>query len=227
MIRYCGKNLGFSKKVLIYSVSVFSNLLAVQTSPMAQNSKNIVTFVTGNIKKLEEIKQILGPKVPFEIKHQKIDLPELQGEMDDISIKKCDEARKIVQDRVVVEDTCLCFNALGGLPGPYVKWFLEKLGPPGLNKMLAGFEDKSAKAVCTFAFGDQDGKVHLFRGETHGQIVEPRGPDTFGWDSCFQPDGYSLTYAEMPKEQKNQISHRYKALNKLREHLVKINATES
>ena len=53
---------------------------------------------------------------------------------------------------VMVEDTCLCFNAYGGLPGPYIKWFLQRLGHEGLNKMLAGFEDKSAYAQCTFAY---------------------------------------------------------------------------
>jgi inosine/xanthosine triphosphate pyrophosphatase family protein len=43
---------------------------------------------------------------------------------------------------VVVEDTSLCFNALGGLPGPYIKWFLKNLGPRDLPKLLAGFDDK-------------------------------------------------------------------------------------
>ena len=52
----------------------------------------------------------------------------------------------------MVEDTSLCFNACGGLPGPYIKWFLAKLGHDGLNRMLAGFEDKSAYAQCIFAF---------------------------------------------------------------------------
>ena len=52
----------------------------------------------------------------------------------------------------MVEDTCLCFNAMHGLPGPYCKWFLQKLGHDGLNRMLVGFEDKSAYAQCTFAY---------------------------------------------------------------------------
>lgn len=52
----------------------------------------------------------------------------------------------------MVEDTSLCFNAYGGLPGPYIKWFLQKLGHEGLNAMLAGFEDKSAYAQCIFAY---------------------------------------------------------------------------
>lgn len=53
---------------------------------------------------------------------------------------------------VMVEDTCLCFNALQGLPGPYIKWFLQKLGHDGLNRMLAGFDDKTAYALCVFAY---------------------------------------------------------------------------
>lgn len=76
-----------------------------------------ITFITGNAKKLEEVVAILGKEFPRELVSKKVDLPELQGEMDEISIKKCQEAAKLVQGPVIVEDTCLCFNALGGLPG--------------------------------------------------------------------------------------------------------------
>ncbi|XP_069718470.1 inosine triphosphate pyrophosphatase isoform X2 [Phaenicophaeus curvirostris] len=133
-----------------------------------------------------------------------------------------------VQGPVIVEDTCLCFNALGGLPGPYIKWFLEKLKPEGLYKLLAGFEDKSAYALCTFAFstGNLEEPVKLFKGQTHGLIVEPRGPRDFGWDPCFQPDGYNQTYAELPKAVKNSISHRYRALSELSTFLLQSNVTE-
>ncbi|CAG9771212.1 unnamed protein product [Ceutorhynchus assimilis] len=176
-----------------------------------------ITFVTGNAKKLEELIAILGP-FPKEIVNKKLDLPELQGEIEDICTKKASEAFKAVGGPVLVEDTCLCFNALKGLPGPYVKWFLEKLGPEGLYTLLTGYEDKSAEAVCTFAYhSDENGdKVVLFQGRTEGEIVSPRGTREFGWDACFQPKGYNLTYAEMPKPEKNKISHRFKALDKLR-----------
>nr|XP_056700631.1 inosine triphosphate pyrophosphatase [Euleptes europaea] len=181
-----------------------------------------VVFVTGNAKKLEEVIQILGDSFPYRLVAKKIDLPEYQGEPDDISVQKCQEAAKQVQGPVIVEDTCLCFNALGGLPGPYIKWFLEKLKPEGLYKLLAGFEDKSAYALCTFAFstGNPEDPVKLFKGQTHGQIVDPRGPRDFGWDPCFQPEGYEQTYAELPKPVKNSISHRYKALNKLSAYFI-------
>lgn len=181
-----------------------------------------ITFVTGNAKKLEEVLSILGNSFADRLVSQNVDLPELQGEIDDICIKKCREAAKVVGGPVIVEDTCLCFDALKGLPGPYIKWFLAKLGPEGLYQMLSGYEDKSAKAVCTFAYHTgENGDVKIFQGSTSGQIVSPRGSNDFGWDACFQPDGYDKTYAELPKEEKNKISHRFKALNELKQYLSK------
>ncbi|XP_020654176.2 inosine triphosphate pyrophosphatase [Pogona vitticeps] len=192
---------------------------------MSWGTGRSVVFVTGNAKKLEEVTQILGDSFPYKLVAKKIDLPEYQGEPDDISVKKCQEAVKQIQGPVIVEDTCLCFKALGGLPGPYIKWFLEKLQPEGLYKLLAGFEDKSAHAVCTFAFssGNPEDPVKLFKGQTNGQIVNPRGPRDFGWDPCFQPEGYDQTFAELPKSVKNCISHRYKALKELSNYFVQQN----
>ncbi|NP_001040500.1 inosine triphosphatase isoform X1 [Bombyx mori] len=180
-----------------------------------------ITFVTGNLKKLEEFRAILGANFPFEVVSHKLDLPELQGEIDEVSIKKCQEAARLLKQAVIVEDTSLCFNALCGLPGPYIKWFLDKLKPEGLPRLLAGWEDKSAVAVCTFAYcsGEKD-NVILFQGRTKGIIVEPRGTRDFGWDCVFQPAGYNKTYAELPKTEKNLISHRYKALEKLRNYFI-------
>lgn len=185
------------------------------------SSKKVLTFVTGNAQKLAEIKTILGANFPLDIRSEKIDLPEWQGDIDEISIKKCQEAAKHVKGGVVVEDTSLCFNALKGLPGPYIKWFLDKLGPEGLHQLLAGWDDKSAEAVCTFAYTEgEDKEVLLFQGKVPGTIVYPRGPRDFGWDPIFQPNGYEKTYAEMPKSEKNQISHRFTALDKLRNHFL-------
>ncbi|XP_048800502.1 inosine triphosphate pyrophosphatase isoform X2 [Lagopus muta] len=136
---------------------------------MAAPVRRSVVFVTGNAKKLEEVTQILGDSSPYTLVAKKIDLPEYQGEPDEISVQKCREAARQIRGPVIIEDTCLCFNALGGLPGPYIKWFLEKLKPEGLYKLLAGFEDKSAYALCTFAFstGNPEEPVKLFKGQTH------------------------------------------------------------
>lgn len=64
---------------------------------------------------------IFGDQMPFQLVAQKIDLPELQGEPDQVAIEKCRIAAKQVAGPVMVEDTSLCFNALGGLPGIYIK----------------------------------------------------------------------------------------------------------
>ncbi|XP_077252536.1 inosine triphosphate pyrophosphatase family protein [Tasmannia lanceolata] len=181
-----------------------------------------VTFVTGNAKKLEEVRAILGPSIPFQ--SLKLDLPELQGEPEEISKEKARLAVKEVNGPVLVEDTCLCFNALNGLPGPYIKWFLQKIGHEGLNNILKAYDDKSAYAMCVFslALGPNADPIS-FIGKTQGSIVPPRGPPDFGWDPIFQPDGYQQTYAEMPKEEKNTISHRSKALALVKSHFAAAN----
>ncbi|CAN0029919.1 unnamed protein product [Pylaiella littoralis] len=185
-----------------------------------------VTFVTGNANKLKEVKQILGSSFPFPLENKKVDLPELQGEAHDVSREKCRLAAEQVQGPVMVEDTGLCFSALGGLPGPYIKWFLDGTGHEGLNSILAGFDDKTAYAQCVFAFCAGPGKeVKIFDGRTAGSIVPARGPTDFGWDPVFQPEGRDLTYAEMDKADKNVISHRGRALGMLKEY-VDANAGE-
>ncbi|GLJ25131.1 hypothetical protein SUGI_0480640 [Cryptomeria japonica] len=181
-----------------------------------------VTFVTGNAKKLEEVKMIFGQTVTLQ--SLKLDLPELQGEPENISKEKARLASRQVNGPVLVEDTCLCFNALKGIPGPYIKWFLEKIGHEGLNNLLHAYEDKSAYALCIFSLSlGPDSEPLSFVGKTEGKIVQPRGPPNFGWDPIFQPDGYTETYAEMPKEEKNKISHRRKALDNVKAHFAAAN----
>ena len=184
-----------------------------------------LTFVTGNKKKLEEVRYILNSNskhLPFDITNQKIDLPELQGDDPvEIAKEKCKLAAEQVQGPCFTEDTSLCFHALNGLPGPYIKWFLEKCGHDGLNKMLVGFDDKSAYAQTVFAFTLGPGcAVEVFDGRTEGTIVPPRGSLDFGWDPVFEPlEGNGKTYAEMTKHEKNAISHRGRSLAKLSAYL--------
>ncbi|KAL6971133.1 hypothetical protein U1Q18_030813 [Sarracenia purpurea var. burkii] len=183
-----------------------------------------VIFVTGNAKKLEEVRAILGQSIPFQ--SLKLDLPELQGEPEEISKEKARLAANEVNGPVLVEDTCLCFNALKGLPGPYIKWFLQKIGHEGLNNLLVAYEDKSAYALCVFSLAlGPDVEPMTFMGKTPGKIVPPRGPNDFGWDPIFQPDGYDQTYAEMPKDEKNKISHRSRALALVRSHFAEAGYT--
>ena len=99
---------------------------------------------------------------------------------------------------------------------------MSKLGPEGLYQLLAGWEDKSGFALCTFAYSDgtHNGEIKVFTGKTDGTIVPPRGPRNFGWDPCFQPEGFDQTYAEMAKETKNSISHRGRALESMKDYFL-------
>jgi inosine triphosphate pyrophosphatase len=90
-----------------------------------------IYFITGNANKLKEFNQMIGKIEPFEFLSKNIDLPEYQGEPEEIAIAKCETALKIAECPILIEDTSLCFNALGGMPGPYIKWFLDKLKPEG------------------------------------------------------------------------------------------------
>ncbi|POS69652.1 inosine triphosphate pyrophosphatase [Diaporthe helianthi] len=194
------------------------------------SATHVVNFITGNKNKLGEVKAILEPTI--EVRSQALDLIEVQGTVEEVTIAKCKSAaeqaclfRSNLTDTsiagpiqiggpVLVEDTCLCFDALNGLPGPYIKWFMKDLGHSGLNNLLAAYDDKGAKAVCTFGFSQGPGhEPMLFQGVTQGRIVPARGPANFGWDPIFEYEGQ--TYAEMDKAAKNKISHRGRALEKL------------
>ena len=79
--------------------------------------------------------------------------------------------------------------------------------------MVQNFDDHTAYAQCIFAFCEgPDAEPQIFAGRCTGTIVPPRGDNAFGWDPVFQPDGFEQTFAEMPQETKNGISHRGKAL---------------
>ncbi|KAI9158818.1 Inosine triphosphate pyrophosphatase [Paramyrothecium foliicola] len=171
-----------------------------------------VNFITGNANKLREVKAILEPGI--EVRSQALDLEEVQGSIEEVTISKCRRAADLVDGPVLVEDTSLCYTALGGLPGPYIKWFMTTIGHQGLNNLLSAYEDKSAEAVCTFGYSPGRGQEPiLFQGRCPGKIVPPRGPPDFGWDAVFEYEGQ--TFAEMEKAAKNKISHRSLALEKL------------
>ncbi|PGG98924.1 RdgB/HAM1 family non-canonical purine NTP pyrophosphatase [Polytolypa hystricis UAMH7299] len=164
-----------------------------------------LNFITGNKNKLAEVKAILGDAI--DIQDRAVEVPEIQGSIEEIAKEKCRVAAEMVGGPVLTEDTALEFNALKGLPGPYIKWFLEKLGHDGLNKLVDPYEDKSIVAVCTFAFSSGPGEEPiLFQGRTEGRIVPARGPPNFGWDPIFEYEG--KTFAEMEKDEKVGFSSR-------------------
>eukprot|EP00013_Stygamoeba_regulata_P026044 CAMPEP_0177651438 /NCGR_PEP_ID=MMETSP0447-20121125/12548_1 /TAXON_ID=0 /ORGANISM="Stygamoeba regulata, Strain BSH-02190019" /LENGTH=188 /DNA_ID=CAMNT_0019154519 /DNA_START=164 /DNA_END=730 /DNA_ORIENTATION=- len=179
-----------------------------------------VVFVTGNDKKFEEVTKILDSSA-VTFKRLSLDLDELQGSSKQIVEHKVRQAAHKVDGPVFVEDVSLCFAALNGMPGPYIKYFLENCGLDGLVTMLRGFDNYAAQAVCTVGYCEGPGRdVHIFEGVVEGTIVHQRGGKRFGWDPIFQPAGLDVTYAEMAVEDKNKMSHRFLAFSKLRDFLA-------
>ncbi len=119
---------------------------------------------------------------------------------------------------MLVEDTALVFAAWGSLPGPFVRFFLEALGPEGMVRALAPFGDRRAEAVSALGYHD-GGTVHCFEGRVRGAIVAPRGRHGFGWDPIFGPEGTARTFAEMAPAEKQRHSMRARALAALAAHL--------
>lgn len=93
------------------------------------------------------------------------------------------------------------------------------MGPSGLHKILAGFQDKAAEAVCTYALMENEERIIFFKGFVSGHIVEPRG-GSWGWDPVFEEVTTSLTFGEMSAKDKSVYSHRAKAITVLKRYLA-------
>lgn len=176
-----------------------------------------ILFVTGNQKKLKEAKEILSD---FNIINHELEIDEIQGSAERVAKDKAKKAFDILKKPCFVDDTSFECDALGGLPGIYIKFFLEEIKPEGIHKMISNFEDKSATAACTIAYMDESlDEPIAFRGEVRGQIVPPRKDNGFGFDLIFIPQGHDKTFSEMEPEEKNSISHRRRALESFRKYL--------
>ena len=176
---------------------------------------NLPIFITGNQNKADYLSRQLG----VELEHRKVDLLEIQStDLHEIVAHKLQQAYEICQKPVLVEDVSLVFNALGDLPGPYIKWFVEHAGEEACCKMLDGFNDRSAIIRCTFGYYD-GAKMEFFDSELPGEIsIEPKGTNGFGFDTFFINEGYAITRAEMSQEENERTYAEYmKPFSKVRE----------
>ncbi len=172
-------------------------------------------FITGNKNKLEEIKSVIP-----DVDQLDIDLVEVQDIEPHVIVKaKLQEAFNHHEGPFIVEDTSLYFESLKDFPGPMIKWFLKSLGNEGLAELAHRLESQKAVAKVIIGYAKDKEDIKFFEGSITGTIVAPRGETTFGWDPIFQPDGYEKTFAEMSSEEKNQISMRKIAAEKLKEYI--------
>ena len=178
-----------------------------------------IIFITGNKGKLKEAREILEG---FDIINREIDLPEIQ-ETDARKVieAKLLEARRHHKGEYIIEDTSLYFDCLNGLPGPLIKWFLEKLGQEKLFTIAKKLNNFTAEAKTIVGHMDSRGKIKYFEGSVKGKISSPKGTGGFGWDQIFIPKGYKKTFGEMRPEEKHKISMRKKAFQKLANYLNK------
>lgn len=175
-----------------------------------------LTFVTSNKNKVREVKEILG-KV---IKSKELYIPEIQSlNLDAVITHKAKEAYRKIKKPVLVEDISLEIKALNGLPGTFVKFFLERLGTEGTVKLIGKSKTDTTVRAAVAIYDGQNLKI--FKGVVRGTLSKKnRGERGFGFDKVFIPNGYSKTFAQMRPDLKNKISHRAKALKKVKEYLT-------
>ncbi len=133
---------------------------------------------------------------------------------------------KLKDEYVIADDSGLSVDALQGAPGIYSARYSGSHGDDKANNMkvlkeMQGIENRKCRFICEIALSKNGKTIQTFHGELEGEVgYEEKGENGFGYDSIFLlPNG--KTTAEIESEEKNKISHRYKALEKLRDYLIK------
>lgn len=176
-----------------------------------------LTFITGNKGKFEEASKII-----VYLEQKDIDLVEIQSlDPKEIIKAKLEEAKKHIDGNIIVEDGSLCLESLNGLPGPFAKWFWNKIGNEGFYKLALGTGNLNVTTKVVVGLSILDEEIKFFEGEIKGKLVAPRGDNGFGFDPIFEVEGTGKTFAEMTMEEKNEISMRKIAFQKLKDYLEK------
>jgi XTP/dITP diphosphohydrolase len=189
----------------------------MQAKPLPQQ----LTVVTGNAGKALEIAEITG----WPVVARKLEIMEVQS-LDGavVARAKAQAAYDLLKVPVVVDDSSLAIEVLGGLPGTLIAFFIARLGIEGILKLVGTAANR--RAVVATHIGYCDGaRVEVFSGVVAGRITdELRGAHGFGFDPLFIPEGQDKTLAEINTEEKNKASSRALALGQLKAFLAGIAA---
>ncbi len=190
-----------------------------------------IFLATGNKHKIKEIEKIFKmDNVEILSVNDGIEIPEVVEDGDTFeanSQKKAVEIAKFTNMITIADDSGLCVDALNGAPGVYSARYAGEHGNDLDNnlkvvKELQGIENRTARFVCVISLAKPTGEVYSFRGEVEGEFIDnPVGTEGFGYDPHFFMKEYGKTLAQIP-EIKNKISHRAKALEKLKENIAEI-----
>lgn len=190
--------------------------------------KQTIVFATGNAHKLKEIQEIAkDTDIEFILPGNGFNPIENGETFEENSLIKAKEAAKVSGKISLADDSGLCVDALNGAPGIHSARYADT-PQARIDKLLNVINcetNRNAKFVCAMTLVDKNGDI-LFqtRGECLGKIAEKQsGINGFGYDPIFltKDTDYKLTMAEMSEEEKNQISHRGRALRKVLEYLHK------
>ena len=189
-----------------------------------------LVFATNNTHKLEEIRAILGDQVEvLSLKdiHCEADIPETADTLEGNAALKAEYVYRNYGLDSFADDSGLEVEALYGAPVFFSARYAGGEGhdsEANMKKLLHEMEGQDNRraqfrtAICLI----EGGKEHLFEGVVRGEIIRyRRGTSGFGYDPVFVPEGYTETFAEMGNEEKNKISHRARAVQKLCAYLKK------
>lgn len=195
-----------------------------------------VVAATQNRHKIEEIEAITKEFDINIISRQEAGVPDIEivedgTTFEENSFKKAFEIMKLTGMPAVADDSGLAVDVLDGAPGIYSARFSGLDGDDKANnrKLLELLKDvtmekRTARFVSVITLIFPDGKTIVCRGECEGHIMfEESGSNGFGYDPLFRPEGYEVSFGQLPAEEKNRISHRAKALILLREKLKELN----
>ena len=190
-----------------------------------------LVFATNNPHKLRELQQLLGDQIEL-LSLDDIgcseEVPENQETLEGNAAEKAFFIYNKYGYNCFADDTGLEIESLNGEPGVYSARYAgeEKNAQANMSKVLHKMQKiKNRKArFRTVISLIIDGRESQFEGYVDGQIREEKaGSEGFGYDPIFQPDGYSVSFAEMDADQKNKVSHRGRAVEKLVTHLKTMN----
>jgi XTP/dITP diphosphohydrolase len=187
-----------------------------------------LVFASNNEHKIKEIKSLLGNSFTLLSLHDiniREDIPEEEPQIEGNALSKARYIFNVSGLNVFADDTGLEIDALNGLPGVHSARFAGENKDSSANiekvlSLLSNKENRKARFRTVIAL-ILEKKEYLFEGIVNGTIIkEKRGIEGFGYDPVFLPDGKKFTFAEMELSEKNTISHRALAFEKLKKFLV-------
>lgn len=177
---------------------------------------------TGNAHKLVELRAILAPHRIHVLGAGDVGgIPEVEENCRTFAgnaVKKALEVAVAKGCLVLADDSGLEVFALGGAPGVYSARYAgipsnDQANVAKLLENLRNCDDRRARFVCVLAVASPDGLIGTATGQVNGRIIQaPEGRGGFGYDPVFVPDGFDQTFAQLPAETKNRLSHRANAL---------------